>query len=59
MSYANSVDPYQMQCFAASELCLHCLPMSIIIYGILGVNGFKPIVKVARAGLFKTRDIVS
>ena len=27
MSYANSVDPDQTPRYAASDLCLHCLPL--------------------------------
>ena len=34
---ANNVDPDQMLHSAASDLGLHCLPMSF--YGTLGLNG--------------------
>ena len=36
---ANSVDPDQMPQNAASDLGLHCLPVSL--YGMLGINGLN------------------
>ena len=47
--FANSGDPDQMPHFAASDLGLHCLPISL-----LWVSGLKW-VKLFSASLFKTR----
>ena len=51
---ANSVDPDQMPHYVASDLGLHCLPVSF--YGMLGLNGLN-MVYVTRWNICKFTDI--
>ena len=37
--FANNGDPGQMPCSVASELGLHCLPITLL--GVLDYNGFR------------------